>query len=76
MVSCHLPQLMARDGLCVSDVARATGLNRSTVTALCKGTATRVELPALESLCELFHCQIGDLLEYQPKAPKVRGKAL
>lgn len=58
--------LMNRDGLCVSDVARATGLNRSTVTALCKDTVTRVELPAIDRLCELFRCNVGDLFEFQP----------
>lgn len=66
VVHCQLPKLMTRDGLCVSDVARATGLNRSTITALSKGTATRIELPAIDRLCELFHCSVGDLFEFHP----------
>jgi putative transcriptional regulator len=54
---------MGRDKLNISDVARATGLNRSTVTALYRETATRVELPAIAQLCTLFRCAVGDLLE-------------
>ena len=34
MIRCHLSSLMGRDKLNISDVARATGLNRSTITAL------------------------------------------
>jgi putative transcriptional regulator len=56
---------MARDQLRVTDVARLTGLNRSTVTALSRGTATRVELPDIERLCALFRCSVGELFEYQ-----------
>lgn len=64
MMRCHLGRLMARDGLRVADVARASGLNRSTVTAMVSGRATRVELPHVEALCRLLHCAVGDLFEY------------
>jgi putative transcriptional regulator len=63
MIRCHLSSLMGRDKLNISDVARATGLNRSTITALYRETATRVELPAIEQLCALFKCSVGELLE-------------
>lgn len=64
MIQCHLGRLMARDGLRVAEVARASGLNRSTVTALAVGRATRVELPHVEALCRLLNCGVGDLFEY------------
>jgi len=66
VIRSHLSSLMGRDRLRIADVARLTGLNRSLITALYRGTATRVELPALSKLCELFRCQVGDLLEYVP----------
>jgi putative transcriptional regulator len=56
--------LMGRDKLRIADVSRRTGLNRSTITALYKETTTRVDLPAIEQLCRLFNCQVGDLFEY------------
>jgi putative transcriptional regulator len=49
----------------IVDVARETGLNRNTVTLLYKETAQRIELDAIEKLCRLFECEVGDLLELQ-----------
>lgn len=71
MIRCNLSVLMGRDKLRIADVARRTGLNRSTVQALYRETATRVELPAVEQLCRLFNCQVGDLFQLAEDAPKV-----
>lgn len=57
---------MGREKLRISDVAQKTGLNRSTITALYNETATRVDLSAIECLCNLFQCQVGELLEIVP----------
>lgn len=72
MIRCHLSTLMGRDKLRISDVAQRTGLNRSTVTALYNETATRVELPAIERLCVLFQCQVGELFEIVPPKPEAK----
>ena len=66
MIKCHLSTLMGRRKLRVMDVARATGLSRNTVTLLYKESAERVDLDAIEQLCKLFECQVGDLLEFIP----------
>lgn len=63
---------MGRDKLRISDVAQRTGLNRSTVTALYNETATRVELPAIERLCTLFQCKVGELFEIVPPKPEAK----
>jgi putative transcriptional regulator len=63
MIKCHLSRLMGEQKLKVIDVARATGLNRNTITLLYNETATRVDLTAIEALCKLFDCQVGDLFE-------------
>jgi putative transcriptional regulator len=49
----------------VVDVARATGLHRNTITLLYNETATRIDLEAIDKLCALFHCSVGDLFEHQ-----------
>jgi len=64
VIRCHLSILMGRDKLRIADVSRRTGLNRSTITALYKETATRVDLAGIEHLCRLFNCQVGDLFEH------------
>ena len=63
MIRCHLSTLMGRDKLRITDVARRTGLNRSTLTALYRETATRVDLQTIEKLCALFRCEVGELFE-------------
>lgn len=67
MVKCHLARLMGERKMKIMDVARETGLNRNTVTLLYKETAQRIELDAIEKLCRLFECSVGDLLEVIPK---------
>ena len=65
MVRCHLARLMGERKMKIVDVARETGLNRNTVTLLYKETAQRIELDAIEKLCALFECEVGDLLEIE-----------
>jgi len=63
VIRCHLSRLMGERKMKIADVARETGLNRNTVTLLYKETATRVELDAIDKLCRLFECEVGQLLE-------------
>lgn len=63
MIRCHLARLMGEKKLKIVDVARETGLNRNTVTLLYKETAQKVDLDAIDKLCELFDCEVADLFE-------------
>lgn len=64
MIKCHLSKMMGAKKLKISDVARMTGLHRNTITLLYNETATRVDLDAIERLCKLFECQVGELFEW------------
>lgn len=68
VIRCHLSTLMGRDKLRVTDVARLTGLNRSTIAALYQETATRVDLTSVDRLCQLFNCGVGELFEHKPNS--------
>jgi len=63
MIRCHLARLMGEHKMRIADVARETGLSRATVTLLYKETAQKVDLEAVDKLCVLFKCGVGDLLE-------------
>jgi putative transcriptional regulator len=63
MIRCHLSRIMGEHKMKIADVARETGLNRSTVTALYNETATRIDLDTVEKLCRFFKCEISDLFE-------------
>ncbi len=73
MIRCHLSTLMGREKLRIADVSRRTGLNRSTITALYKETPTRVDLAAIDQLCHLFKCEVGDLFEYIESGREARS---
>lgn len=68
MIRCHLSTFMGREKLRISDVSRLTSLIRSTVSVLYEETATRVDLEAVDALCKLFRCAVGDLFEHVPNA--------
>lgn len=70
MIRCHLARLMGERKMKIVDVARETGLNRNTVTLLYKETAQRIDLDALAKLCQLFECEVGELLEFQGEREK------
>ena len=63
MIRCHLARLMGERKMKIADVARETGLHRNTVTLLYKETAQQVDLNTIDVLCELFDCEVEDLLE-------------
>ncbi len=65
MIRCHLARMMGEHKMRIADVARETGLSRATVTLLYKETAQKVDLDAIEKLCQLFACEVGELLERQ-----------
>lgn len=64
MIRCYLARLMGEHKMKISDVANQTGLHRNTVTLLYKETAQRVDIDAMDKLCQLFSCTVADLFEY------------
>ena len=64
MIRCHLAREMGARKLKVVDIVRETGLSRHTLTAMYKEEVLKVDLEALDKLCEFFECEVSDLLEY------------
>jgi putative transcriptional regulator len=69
MIRSHLIDLMHRHELRAAELARLAQVNRSTVAALTRDRATRVDLTALERICTVLGCGLGDLLEIVPDEP-------
>lgn len=74
MIKCHLSRLMGEHKMKIADVANATALNRNTIGLLYHEKAERVDLAAIEKICRLFNCQVGDLLEIIDGVPGPVGK--
>jgi putative transcriptional regulator len=60
--------MMGEHKMKIADVARETGLHRNTVTLLYNETANRVDIEAIDKLCQLFNCSVGDLFEFRKDA--------
>jgi len=75
MIKCHLSRLMGERKLKISDVAREAGLHRNTVTLLYDETAVRVDMDAIEKLCELFDVAVGELFERIPGPADGAGRS-
>lgn len=71
MVRCHLGRLLGERKLKISDLARATGINRGTLTRLYYERAQRIELADLDKLCNFLVCQVGDLFTYQASSERL-----
>jgi putative transcriptional regulator len=57
---------MGEKRLKMSDVARGTGLGRTTIWHLYHGKATRIGFDVLAKLCVFLGCEPGDLLKLVP----------
>ena len=62
MIRSILSVRMGERRMKIQDVAKATGLARNTIALLYHDKAVRVDLDALDRLCELFQCEIGEIL--------------
>lgn len=69
MINCKLAVLMGqRKILKLSEVARATGINRNTLTSMYYNRAARIELPIADKLCKFLACDMQALFEYTEEA--------
>ncbi len=66
MIRSNLSVLMGKKRVKIIDVARATGISRNMISALYYEQAKRIDLDALDRLCQYFDCAVGDLFEYIP----------
>lgn len=66
MVTCRLSTLCGAHRVSVAELARATGLARSSLMALYHDTPARYDRDTLDKLCRYFRVPIGDLLLYIP----------
>lgn len=64
VIRCHLAREMGARKMKVVDIVRETGLSRHTLTALYKEEFLKIDVEALDKLCDLFDCEVSDLLEH------------
>ena len=65
MIVCNLPVLLAERRMKVADVARETGMSKTTLHKLYNGQSTRIDFVTIEKLCLLLNVEVGELLKLQ-----------
>lgn len=61
-VHCMLSSLMGSKRYSIQDVHDKTGLSRNTISNLYNDKASRIDYMTIAKLCELFDCQVEELL--------------
>lgn len=57
---------LAKRKMSVGEFAQRVGITPANVAVLKNGRAKAVRFATLEAMCEVLHCQPGDLLEWVP----------
>lgn len=66
MINIKIAEIMGKRKLTKKAVADATGIRPNTVSLLWQGTTKRLDIEQLDKLCQVLHCQPGELFEYIP----------
>jgi putative transcriptional regulator len=66
-IKVHLSKLLGERKLRASEVARKTGINKNTLSALYNENVSGIKFDTLEKLCKFLGCVVGDLVEYVSK---------
>ena len=59
--------LLGERRLKISDISRATGISRTTLTNLYYGKGASISFRVLVALCEYLDCSVGDIIDIQHK---------
>jgi putative transcriptional regulator len=61
-VEVHLDKLLAERGLTLTELADRVGVTLANLSVLKNGRARAIRFSTLTALCQVLHCQPGDLL--------------
>lgn len=64
MIKINLPVLLAQRGLKVADIDRDLDISRSTLYRLYNNDVIKIDIDAIDKLCEYLDCAPGDIILY------------
>lgn len=70
----NLRVLMAKHKMNIQDVSDATGLSRKSISKLYNETSVQITFDVIARLCELFKCDVNDLLYLENDEGEQEGK--
>jgi putative transcriptional regulator len=61
----NLDVMMAKRKMSLNELSEKVGLTLSNLSILKTGKAKAIRFSTLEAICEVLHCQPGDILEFE-----------
>ena len=70
----NLDVMMAKRKISLTELANQVDLTQANLSILKNNKAKAIRFSTLEAICEVLHCQPGDILEYVEDAKKEENK--
>lgn len=70
MIKNNLSRILGARLLKISDVSRATGVSRTTLTEIYHRRVSNIQLETLIKICDYLQISLSELIEYQPEIKK------
>ncbi len=64
----RLDRVMADRKISLNELSEKVGVSNVNLSKLKTGKVSAVRFSTLEAICEVLHCQPGDILDYDPNA--------
>jgi putative transcriptional regulator len=74
-IAVDIDVMLARRKMSVGELADRVGITPANLAVLKNGHAKAVRFSTLAALCEVFDCQPGDLLRWEPEQPEADDEA-
>ena len=65
----HLDVMLAKRKMSVTDLSDKVGITLANISILKNGKAKAIRFSTLDKICEVLHCQPGDIIEYVKDEP-------
>ena len=65
----HLDVMVAKRKMSVTDLSDKVGITMANISILKNGKAKAIRFSTLDKICEVLHCQPGDIIEYVKDEP-------
>lgn len=72
-ITVHLDDLLAAQGITLTELAERVGLTLANLSILKTGKARAIRFSTLEAICEALQCQPGDVLEFHAERRTRKG---
>ena len=67
-VVCHLDRLLEERGMTLAALAEAVGVTVVNLSVLKNNRAKAVRFSTVTAICDVLHCQVGDVLSVEREA--------